>query len=61
MRDLDDHSRAVTGLKVAADRSAVDKIAKDLDTVTDDLVGPLPVNFYNKTDAAGIVFLTRMI
>jgi hypothetical protein len=61
VRDLKDHPGSIPGLQIASDRAAVDKIFKDLDPVTNDLVGPDSVDRDDETDPACVMFLAGMI
>ena len=61
VRNLDQNARAVAGLRIAAAGAAVRQINQNLNALEDDVVRFAPGNIGHETDAAGIVFLLRII
>ena len=61
VRDLDQDARAVAHQRVCADRAAVVEVLEDLQTLLDDGMRLLALDVRDEADAAGIVFLGRVI
>ncbi len=59
--NLDQNTRTVTHQLVCTHRAAMVYILQDEQTLLDDLVALLPFDMRNKTDAAGIMFVSGII
>ncbi len=56
VRDLNQNPRPVSGLRIAATRSAVGEVDQDLNALDNDLVGFAAFDVRHEPDAAGIPF-----
>ena len=61
VRNLNQNSGAVAGLRIAAARAAMRQVDQDLNALEDDVVRFAPGNIGHKADAAGIVLMLRVI
>ena len=61
VRQLDQDSRPVTGILLAAAGSAVHEIPQDGQRVRDDLVRPATLDVHYEADAASIVLVTWVV
>jgi len=61
IRNLNQHSRAVTGLLVSADSTPVFQIAEDLNSILNYGMVSFTVNPGNKPDTTGIMLLVRIV
>jgi len=61
VRNLDEHTRAVTRLRIATAGAAVGEIDENLDALENDVVALLPRNVRHKTNPAGIVLVARIV
>ena len=61
MRNLNQHARAVAGLGIAAASSAVLEVGEHLDSLFHDGVALLAANAGDKTEAAGIMLVGRVV
>ena len=61
MRDLEQDSRAVTGLRIAAAGAPVREVDENLDAFADDVVAFLAGNVRHKTNPTGIVLVARVV
>ncbi len=61
MRNLNQNSRPVAGLRIAAARSPVRQVDQDLHALEHNVVGLVPGHIRHKADAAGIVLMHRVI
>jgi hypothetical protein len=57
MGNLDQHTGAVTGLRVAAAGTTVSQIDQDLDALLNNLMALFATNTGDKTDAAGVMLV----
>ena len=61
MRDLEQDSRAVTGLRIAAAGAPVREVDENLDAFADDVVAFLAGNVRHKTNPTGIVLVAWVV
>ena len=61
MRNLDQNTRAVTGLGIAASRATMSQIDQYLETLADYLVTLLSADARDQSHTARIVLMLRMI
>ena len=61
VRNLDQHSRAVAGLRIASASAAMRQIDQNLHALHDDIVRLVALNAGDKADAAGIVLVLRTV
>ena len=61
VRDLDQHTRAVAGFRIAATGAAMRQVDQNLDALCDDVVRPVPGDVHDESDAARIVFVRGVI
>ena len=61
MWNLNQDTGAVAGLRIAATCAAVRQADQNLDSLGDDIVGPVSVNVHDKTDTASVMFIPGMI
>jgi hypothetical protein len=61
MRDLDQKSGTVSGLRIATASTAMRQINEYLNALQDDIVGFLSFDVGDKSDAAVIMLLLRMV
>ncbi len=61
VRDLDQHAGAVAGFRIAAAGAAVRQVDQNLDALDDDVVRFLALDIGDEADAAGVVFLGRVV
>jgi hypothetical protein len=61
MRDLEQDSRAVTGLRIAAAGAPVREVDENLDAFENDVVAFLTGNVRHKTNPACIVLVARVV
>ena len=61
MRDLDHDARAVTALMIGAFTAAVFQVFQDIQSIRDDVIRPLSLDIDDEADAAGIMFVGRII
>ncbi len=61
MRDLNQHTRAVTRLRIASASSPVREVDENLDALLDYVVAFLAGDVRHKSDAAGIVLVARVV
>ena len=61
MRNLDQDSGAIPGLRIAPARAAMREIDQDLDALQDDVVRFPSLNIGDKADTAAIVLMLRTI
>jgi hypothetical protein len=61
VRDLDQYSGAVAGLRIAAASAAMRKIDQNLDSLGDDIVGSVAVNVHDEADATRVTLVPGMI
>ncbi len=61
MRNLQQHAAAVAGLGIGADRAAMVKIEQDLQAHLDQFMRLGVVHVGDETDAAGVMFVARVI
>ena len=56
MRDLDEHTAAVAGLRICADGAAMVEVQEDLQSHFDNVMGLAALHIGDKADAAGVFF-----
>ena len=61
MRNLDQDSRAIARLRIAARRAAVRQVQQHLEALANDLVALLSADAGHQAHAAGIVLMLRMV
>jgi hypothetical protein len=61
MRHLDQDSSPIAGVALAAARSAVLQVQQYLDALLDNVMGLPAQHVYDETQAAGIVFVPRIV
>ncbi len=55
------HTRTITGFRIAADRATVFEILEYGNSVADDLMRSSPLDVYNEPDPATVVFKRRIV
>ena len=61
VRNLDKKTGAVAHQRIGADRATVGQVLEHLQTITDDLVRAHALHVDDESDAAGIMFLERVV
>jgi hypothetical protein len=61
VRNLDQHTRAITGLRIATAGAPVREIDENLNTLQNDIVALRPGNIGHETNPAGIVLVARIV
>ena len=61
VRDLDQDAGAVAGFRIAAAGAAVGQVDQNLNALDDDVVRFLALDVGDEADAAGIVFVARVV
>ena len=61
VRNLDEHARAIAGLRIAAASAAVRQVDQNLNALDDDVVGLMALDVSDEADPAGIVLVARIV
>ena len=61
MGNLNQHARAIPGVRIAAASAAMGQVDEDLDALDDNVVGPLTVDAGDKPDATSIALVARVV